>query len=346
MDWYLVCTSDFYYENRIFNISSKQNRDNSYYPYFLLKKQLQEKGCLLNTYDYLPKDNATGYGLLFFEIPADYERICEEHQDVKKLLVLFECEMICPLNWDMKAHEKFDTIFTWNDDIVDGKKYFKINFPNPFPAGISRDVSRKEKLCTLIAGHKRAHSPLDLYVKRLEAIRWFERFHPEEFDLYGMGWDRYVFPNVRFVKFLNRSKTLTRLFAPRFPSYRGQVESKRPVLEKYRFSICYENFRDIPGYITEKIFDCFFAGCVPVYWGANNIFDHVPAGCFIDKRAFASYEALYEYLTAMDEATYLGYLDNIETYLRSEQAYQYSSEYFVETLVGHMLAPGLTKWRP
>jgi hypothetical protein len=42
------------------------------------------------------------------------------------------------------------------------------------------------------------------------------------------------------------------------------VDSKKNTLEKYKFSICYENARDIPGYITEKIFDCFFAGCVPI----------------------------------------------------------------------------------
>jgi hypothetical protein len=63
-------------------------------------------------------------------------------------------------------------------------------------------------------------------------------------------------------------------------------------LEKYKFSICYENARDTPGYITEKIFDCFFAGCVPIYWGANNITDHIPKECFIDKRDFEDYKVL------------------------------------------------------
>ena len=338
MEWYLVCTSDFYYQNRIFDIDSEQNRDNCYYPYFLLKKLLQENGCSLNTYDYYSKDKTNAYGLLFFEIPADYERICGEHTNVKKLLVLFETVMIYPLNWNMSAHEKFDLIFTWNDELVDGIKYIKANFSNTFPASICRNPSEKEKFCTLIAGNKRAHSTIDLYSKRLEAIRWFERFHPLEFDLYGIGWEEYVFPNVKFVKGLNRFKFLKRLFAPNFPSYRGRIESKRPILEKYRFSICYENFRDVTGYITEKIFDCFFAGCVPVYWGANNVTDHIPPDCFVDKRKFATYEELYDFLITMDERTYCSYLDNIEAYLRTEQAYPYSSDYFARTLVKQMLA--------
>jgi len=45
------------------------------------------------------------------------------------------------------------------------------------------------------------------------------------------------------------------------------VGHKKPIMEQYKFSIYHENARNIPGYITEKIFDSFFAGCVPVYWG-------------------------------------------------------------------------------
>ena len=44
--------------------------------------------------------------------------------------------------------------------------------------------------------------------------------------------------------------------------------------------------RDVLGYITEKIFDSFAAWCVPVYWGASNVTDYIPEGCFIDRRKF------------------------------------------------------------
>ena len=78
----------------------------------------------------------------------------------------------------------------------------------------------------------------------------------------------------------------TNLF-PRYPSYAGEISSKRAILEQYKFSICYENMSDMPGYITEKIFDCFFAGCVPIYLGASNMTDYIPGGTFIDKRKFS-----------------------------------------------------------
>ena len=40
---------------------------------------------------------------------------------------------------------------------------------------------------------------------------------------------------------------------PAFPSYDGPVKSKFTALSQARFSICFENARDIRGYLTEKI---------------------------------------------------------------------------------------------
>lgn len=81
-----------------------------------------------------------------------------------------------------------------------------------------------------------------------------------------------------------------------FENAMGTVESKAITLAKYKFCICYENMRDVKGYITEKIFDCFMAGCVPIYWGASNITDYIPADCFIDRRTFTSMEELYVFM--------------------------------------------------
>jgi len=122
-----------------------------------------------------------------------------------------------------------------------------------------------------------------------------------------------------------------------FASYRGKVRSKKEVLTKYRFAICYENARDISGYITEKIFDCFFAGCVPIYWGANNIEDHIPQECFIDKRKFETYHKLYNFINNMSDDHYLEYLENIEAFLNSDKIYPFCSEFFANILVEIML---------
>jgi hypothetical protein len=178
-----------------------------------------------------------------------------------------------------------------------------------------------------VAGNKMVKHPLELYSERINAIRWFERYHPEDFDLYGMGWDKYVFRG-RIIHRLNNVKLLTRLLAPKYPSYKGTIATKSETLKGYKFAICYENAKEIPGYITEKIFDCFFAGCVPVYWGAPNVTDFIPADTFIDKRNFKGYEELYKYLKTMPAAEYERYLAAIEQFIKSDAMYLFSAEYF------------------
>ena len=39
-----------------------------------------------------------------------------------------ENESVLPENWNMENHKLFDKIITWNDDLVDNKKYFSVNY--------------------------------------------------------------------------------------------------------------------------------------------------------------------------------------------------------------------------
>jgi alpha(1,3/1,4) fucosyltransferase len=262
----------------------------------------------------------------------------------KSYLILSESPFIRPDNYDIKKHIFFNKVFTWSDDLVDGVKYIKLNYAHAFPETINKSLSIKRKLCVLIAGNKKPKYvldskilKLDLYLEREKSIRWFEKNHLQDFDLYGVGWDKFFFTGSKLVRALNRIPLLPDFFLKisgrSYPSYKGTVEHKKPIMEKYRFSICYENARDIPGYITEKIFDSFFAGCVPVYWGANNITDFIPKNCFIDKRNFSNYEKLHAFLKSMTDEEYRIYLDNIESYLNSTQAIPYRSEGFVQTVI-------------
>lgn len=44
---------------------------------------------------------------------------------------------------------------------------------------------------------------------------------------------------------------------------------KQKYLEQFRYTICPENF-DYDGYVTEKLFQAFLSGTIPLYWGSNN----------------------------------------------------------------------------
>ena len=234
---------------------------------------------------------------------------------------------------DPSKHKYFKKIFTWNDDMVDNKKYFKINYAFDIPKNIPKRFYNK-KLCCTIAGNKSANHPDELYTKRVDFIKWFEENHLEEFDLYGTQWDEYRFGRSLVGRVLNKLKFFRKC---NFPSYKGKVESKFETMQNYKFAICYENIKDQNGYITEKIFDCFFAGCIPIYWGASNIGEHIPKECFLDKRDFSSFKDIYNYMKNMNEETYMNYLNSIENFLNSSKADQFRANVFADTIVNEIL---------
>lgn len=46
-------------------------------------------------------------------------------------------------------------------------------------------------------------------------------------------------------------------------------DNKREFLKLYKFNLCPEN-TNFKGYVTEKIFDAIYSGCIPIYWGSEN----------------------------------------------------------------------------
>jgi alpha(1,3/1,4) fucosyltransferase len=221
--------------------------------------------------------------------------------------------------------------------LVDGNHFVKINFPNTINVECTADYSKRLRFCCLIASNRAAAEKDQrvLYADRIEAIQWFETNAPEYFDLYGNDWDipaarEGIFGKIQRQFWLKLRRVMT---FNTFPSYRGRVESKKNVLNNTRFAICFENVRDLPGYITEKIFDCFFSGCVPVYWGASNVAEYIPGDCFIDRRHFRDTAELYSFLRAMSEVEFNMYQNRISTYLQSAAVHPFSSEFFAETVV-------------
>ena len=209
-------------------------------------------------------------------------------------LIVWESKIVNSNNYESKYTNLFNKVFTYDDDYIDNNRILKLPYTFDFPERIPRDFENR-KLCTMIAGNKYSEHPLELYSLRRDIIRWFEINHFNDFEFYGKDWDKYVFKGSIFMRVLNKIKPLKRLFKLDYKSYRGEIESKEIVFQKYRFAICFENAVDIAGYITEKLFDCFFSGCIPIYLGAKNIEAYIPSDCFINYRNFDSLESIYGY---------------------------------------------------
>ena len=170
----------------------------------------------------------------------------------------------------------------------------------------------------------------ELYTERLRAVEFFHRYG--EIDLYGRYWDRMpirvgesILPWTMRIPLERLQVRIWRvrqrvapdpLYAAAVGANRGPVDSKSETLSRYDFAICFENMA-LRGWITEKIFDCFFTGTIPVYLGAPEIKEKVPADCFIDMRDFAGYEELRNHLKSLSAAARERYREAARDFLQS-----------------------------
>jgi len=327
---------DVYNKNKMFDPKNHAEiGDDLLYPLHELARVGKEQGHSISTIDMEPLHWYDA--IAFFDYPGKNNEYLKELivMEFKNLyLFLFENPIIKPDNYDPKNYLPFKKVFTYKDDIVDNKKIFKTYVPEKIPTSIPMNINRPN-FCCMIASNKMNLRKGQLYSERVRAIRWFEKNHIDKFDLYGKGWDDPYIPS-----FLRRYvwPSLFKLYYPHPQSYQGECESKHQVLKQYTFSLCYENMRDCPGYITEKIFDSFFAGCIPVYLGANNITDYIPDSTFIDKRYFKNYEGLFSHMESLTQRDCLAYSTAIQKFLRSEQVKPFRTETFVNQVLQEMTA--------
>jgi len=248
--------------------------------------------------------------------------------DDKLVLFMYEPPSVCPNNFNLEVHKHFSTIFTWDPDLVDNQKYFRIylpnstNFASPSPGSFA-----EKKLLVDISSYKYFDHERGLNDERRRTVRYFETHYPNDFDLFGYGW------NPSFVQYLRKRLMHRTWRREQYPSYKGPIESKADVLPHYKFSLCYENILDQKGYVSIKIFDSLRLGCVPVYLGAPDIGDYVDREAFVDRRQFGSIEELGRYLSSVGPAEHEQYLSAGRRYLDSDSFRRFLDDNFVDTIV-------------
>ena len=253
-------------------------------------------------------------------------------------MVLIASESLAVLkeNSNPKILSLFDHVFTYDDNLLQNElstRVSKFNYTFHFPAEINANDFCSNKLLCMIQSNKRSSHRHELYSERVRIIRWFEKHHLNEFSLYGHNWDK---PEKAMVPWFRRKifhhGPWKRIFAKPFSSYKGVVESKHEVYQKFKFSLCFENVADISGYITEKIFDSMIAGSVPIYRGADNISDYIPQDCFIDYRKFDCVDDLYQFLANFTMEDYLKFIYAVNIFISSDKSSQFRHEFYVDSV--------------
>jgi hypothetical protein len=117
-----------------------------------------------------------------------------------------------------------------------------------------------------------------------------------------------------------------------FKNYYGMTNNKQETLKEYDFALTFEN-SDFDGYITEKIFDAFMAGTIPLYWGGGRLLQETfPADCYIDCRDKDPRQIFY-LIKSMSQNDILAYRKAARDFLESDAANRFTRMY----LIGHII---------
>ncbi len=175
----------------------------------------------------------------------------------------------------------------------------------------NKGISLKLSLKRLLQGvNPLSYFPHWLFRERNHWVHYFAQ--KKAINVFGYGWDGYSFGISHISSPLENQ------------SYRGTVKGpKFPILAQYDFCLCFEN-SSFPGYVTEKIFDCFATGTIPIYRGAPNITEFLPEDSFINLLDFNSRSELLDYISNMDCSAKTSYRDKMKEYLNNNQDDKFS----------------------
>lgn len=210
-----------------------------------------------------------------------------------------------------KFLKRFKYVMTWNRKLIDYNRVFWLNIPYNWKMDIDSkvfdNIFDEKILLTNITANKTSLVEGELYSERERAIKWFNDNHSDEFIFYGNGWSK------------NEYKT-----------YGGVCGDKKEIYQKFKFALCIEN-ASIVDCLSEKIMDCLISGVVPIYKGAPNITEYIPANCFIDYDKFSCFEDLYNYLKNMSEYEYRQYINSIRQFvLNTDEIEIFSAKKWIE----------------
>lgn len=310
-----IITSRNLSKDKIFD--STYARDNILERFKLLRDQFHKYGMACHTSDML--DPKTIDVLIFHDIMNELSIVLDivyANPKVRLVYLANEPDIVIPYHKTEVLHElPVDLVLTWNKQAIEKYKaehikHLFIGQPVINVQNIPRIPFSKKKFISAIFAYKPSISSKSLFKERLAAIDYFSQQKPS-IDLYGTNW---LASNLSFLE----------------NTYCGACDNKLHVHKQYKFSIAYENSGSLPGLITEKIFDCFAAGTVPIYLGAPDIEKYIPASCFINFRQFKNYNDLYKHLTSLSESAYQEYLDAAKVFITTPQYMPFTSKYFAK----------------
>lgn len=305
------------YNDRLFDPASPLNRDDVTRPWRVLKETFETAGYEVHTADMLVTGRVKVDESLYLSIgQREFWSLLRRRSGVRLLAYLqLEPPVVDPAGYAAlpAIHKAFERVFTHLPAAHGGTKLYWPQVKNGF---VPLDDAPRKKLCMVNANKRPVpgwfaasvakvdgenHIYGELYSERVRALDALG----DRIDLYGPGWDGR-------------------------PNWHGAPADKFAVLKQYDFALCFEN-QVMPGYLTEKAFECLFAGTIPVYFGCPDVASYIPPECFVDFRPFADYDELWDYL--QDPGSLDPCRNAIRDYFASPEFQRYTCQHFAETIL-------------
>jgi len=292
-----------YGRNRLFETSGPLNRDHSLQVWHELREKCRGLGWDMQTAD----DPAQAFDACLMLDPSP-EKLRSCRDDILRRSIARFCEPpdVCPQQYEderlqfLSAHCR--TIYCCNRGLCDTYGFRQHAwYVDAYPGRENRIAPAKDRdgVC-LIATNKFSRHPESQLAFRLSLARAIAQ-DPKlrrHFHIYGRDWltgagilRKHLPPSARGGSGIT-DRVLARV-ERKIPwnralrkVYRGPAVTKGDVLSAAKFNLIVENMY-WDGYVTEKIFDALQFGCVPIYFGASDVEDHIPAELFIDGRRFS-----------------------------------------------------------
>ena len=331
--------------NKLFE-KELNNLDFTFWNY--LKSSFNSLSVNINTHDIFDPNNADI--IIYSDYKKKINRIDKLH-----VLIALESIAVIPAIYKKNYYNKFDLVFSWYDKIIDNKKIFPITFSQDLSPKKFKSFNQRPFLICNITSNKFSNHEDELYSERIRVFEFFKD-KPDIFSLYGYGWDKsFKFPKIyNYFKFLSQNKILRilgkifilillklkqeKLIFQSYNFYKGVINSKQEAMDKHKFCLCFENVKDIDFFITEKIFDCFIYGIVPIYFGSNNIHDKIPSNTFVDYRKFNNVNEMFKFISKIDEKAFEKYQENILNFLASNNSKEFESKHVAEMVLKKIIS--------
>ena len=282
------------------------NRDGQLRAFHRLRKRMADNGVSLHTADLMSSDGSQSnidrryYSLGILE---NFERILAERRARLSAFVIMEPPVVAPYIYQAlpRLTAVFDRVYLPNivgDGYslvnVDQAKLHRLYWPIPYDDVLDAHWNcqdRMKRVVVINGSHNPHGRDREQYSLRIDAMAALSQ--GGHVDLYGVGWDRWWSRSAMWLPYWKNFRSLMNI-------YKGRCSSKFDVLSQYDFCLCFENM-SMKGYITEKIFDCLYAGTIPLYLGATDILEYVPAGVFVDCRKYSTWDAMWKFASAMSQ---------------------------------------------